>query len=276
MSHKNATDRDVCRQLHCRVPIYAELRPDELDALWTEGRFAVIPWGALEWHGSHLPLGLDGIVAEWFAARLAVSEGAVLLPGIWLPMTTLPHQHSLQIRTETFRMLLDDLFAGLYQSGARKVCLVTGHYAHGHLIEMTEAAIRAMEDHEGLLVFVGTPLELLDDEKLLDHAAHYETSQLLAIRPDLVRLAELPDDAKSTDTAVLGDSPALGSADEGIILLNRGLAAWRDWIQSGTFESVTQHYRLLFDRYEPYVDAYYKGSWEDAIKEWWKDQDNTP
>ena len=47
------------------------------------------------------PLGLDGIVAEAFAARLAELIDGILLPGCWLPITTLPHPLSLQISTET-------------------------------------------------------------------------------------------------------------------------------------------------------------------------------
>ena len=43
---------------------YAELTPEQLEKRWSEKPLAIIAWGALEWHGSHLPLGLDGIVAE--------------------------------------------------------------------------------------------------------------------------------------------------------------------------------------------------------------------
>jgi creatinine amidohydrolase len=69
---------------------YAELRPEELAAALAANPTFICPWGALEWHGAHLPLGLDGIVAEAFSERLATATGAILLPGTWLPMTAHP------------------------------------------------------------------------------------------------------------------------------------------------------------------------------------------
>jgi creatinine amidohydrolase len=254
------------------VPYFSELLPDQLDALWSEDAPAVVAWGALEWHGAHLPLGLDGIVASWFAQRLVDRTNGVLLPGIWLPMTTLPHRHSLQIRTETFRMVLDELISGLYQSGARRVCLITGHYAQGHQVEMSEAALRAMDDHEGLQVFSGAPLELLADFDLLDHAAHFETSQLLAIRPDLVHLEHIEEGASSHESAVIGDRPSRGNALEGEALLEAGLNAWLAWIQDGSIERLEAHHKGVFDRYADYMDKYYQGSWEDAIQAWWAEK----
>jgi len=254
------------------VPHYAELRPEQLDELWAGGAAAIVPWGALEWHGPHLPLGLDGLIAEWFAQGLSTATNSVLLPAIWLPITTLPHIYSQQVRTETLRMILDDLFAGLFKAGARKVVVITGHYAQGHSIELSEAAMRAMDDHDGLLVFVGSPLELLAKPELLDHAAHNETSQLLAIRPDLVHLEDLPNEPTSQETAVLGENPRLGSVAEGEELLRLGLDSWIRWIDTAGFDELTTYYRQVFDRYESYVSTYYKGSWEDAIQDWWKDQ----
>jgi creatinine amidohydrolase len=248
------------------------LRPEQLDGLWSTEASAIVAWGALEWHGSHLPLGLDGIVAEWFARRLSDLTQSVLLPTMWLPITTLPHRYSQQVRTETLRMILDDLFAGLHKSGARKIAVVTGHYAQGHAIELSEAALRAMDDHDGLLVFVGSPLELLAEPELMDHAAHNETSQLLAIRPDLVHLEELPSEPTSQSSAILGESPQLGSADEGRQLLQRGLDAWIGWMSTASRLTLDEHYRSVFDRYQEYVDKYYEGSWEDAIQKWWRDQ----
>src|SRR5438105_12929585 len=153
---------------------YAELRPDQLDQAWAEKPLAIIAWGAREWHGPHLPLGLDGIVAESCAERLAEKAGGVLLPACWMPITTLPHPASLQIRTEAMRMILDDLLEGLYGAGARMVCIVSGHYAQGHEIELYEAALRSMESHSGYRVLSATPLEVLGADRRLDHAARWE------------------------------------------------------------------------------------------------------
>jgi len=158
---------------------------------------------------------------------------------------------------------------GLHGAGARTICVVTGHYAQGHEIEMYEAALRAMEDMPGLRVFAATPLEVLDQEAFLDHAGRYETSQILAIRPDLVRLGSLPVDLSPKNDAVLGEDPRQGTAEEGERLFNQALAKWQSWIAGADEEDLARHYKAAFDRYQPYVEQYLDSSWEAAILAWW-------
>lgn len=252
---------------------YSELSLSALSAAWEAGAPAIVPWGALEWHGAHLPLGLDGLVVEAFCDRLAERTQGVLLPAIWLPITTLPHPASLQVRTEAFRMIVDDTIAGLVASGARTILLVSGHYAQGHLIELFEAAMRGMDDHEGVRILAGTPLQPLESPSLLDHAGRYETSQLLALRPDLVWTSELPRQIVPRSDAVLGEDPRLGTAEEGTLLFERGLDAWSAWWRDATPAALEETYKRRFDELQPYVDAYYEGSWEEAIQKWWAEMD---
>lgn len=256
---------------------YAELRPDELDQAWSERPLAIIAWGALEWHGPHLPLGLDGIIAEHFAEQLAEKTHGVLLPPCWMPITTLPHPASLQIRTEAFRMLVDDLLEGLYVAGARVVCIVTGHYAQGHEIEMYEAAIRAMDGHAGYRVLAATPLEVLGDESLLDHAARWETAQLQTLRPDLIHLEALPAEIKARRHAVLGEDPRAANPEEGKQVLDKALATWCDWTNELLASPDTTFLKDFYNRrrkdYGPYVRTYFTDSWERALHDWWMTMD---
>lgn len=244
---------------------YAELTPDQLEQLILEGAPAVIPWGALEWHGAHLPLGLDGIVSEWFAAQLAEKTGGVLLPGIWLPITTLPHKLSQQVSTETLRMIVRELITGLADSGFETTIIITGHYAQGHMVELYRAAFEMLPK---LRVFVATPLEPLAEEGTLDHAARYETSQLLAIRPDLVQMNRVPMVPQPRRDAILGQSPRHASAAEGEELFQRALAAWQVWLKDD-IDALAEHYKKAEAGYQDYIDRYYKTSWEQAIQDWW-------
>ncbi|HBY96748.1 MAG TPA: hypothetical protein DEP84_22845, partial [Chloroflexi bacterium] len=172
-----------------RAGRYTELLPAELEAILAETLLAVIPWGALEFHGPHLPLGLDGLVAEAFAARLVERTGGILFPATWWAVTTLPHQFSVQLPSEVIRTLFDALLTQLAEIGFQRIALISGHYAHPHELLLIEAAEGALT--RGLLVLAAPPLALLGDPALLDHAARWETSQLLALRPDLVRLERL-------------------------------------------------------------------------------------
>lgn len=252
---------------------YAELTPDELDATWAKKPLAIIPWGALEWHGPHLPLGLDGIVAEEFAARLAEKTGGVLLPGCWMPITTLPHPASLQLRTEAFRIVLDDLLEGLYSAGARLICIVSGHYAQGHEVELYRAALRAMEGHSNLSVLAATPLEVLGRDDLLDHAARWEAAQLLALRPELVHLDRLPEEIVARRHAVLGEDPRKATAAEGQDVLDQALQTWSEWIEEIVGSKDTSFVRAFYAKrmedYARYIRTYFMESWEQALHDWW-------
>ena len=252
---------------------YAELRPDQLADRLEAYPVAIAPWGALEWHGPHLPFGLDGLVADAFCEQLAGRIGAVLLPATYLPITALPHQHSISIRAEFVRGAWEDLLAGLGRAGFRLVCLVSGHYAQGHEIVLAEVADQVSSG--GPLVLAGTPLALLGDPGLLDHAGRWETSQLLHFRPDLVDLAALPagSPAPLNRSAVLGDDPRQGSAELGQQVVERAITAWERWIErllvSNDLTALHQLYSSRKAAYQPFVDRYFKGSWEAAIEAWW-------
>lgn len=245
---------------------YAEAFPAELDAAWGRDAAAILPIGALEWHGDHLPLGTDGILADRFAERLAERTGGVLMPMLWTPMTTLPHRHSLQVRPSGFRAIVDDTLAGLWMSGARRIAVVTGHYAQGHLIELAESSLGAMERYRDLRVFAGAPLEPLGRPELLDHAGRWETAQMLGVREDLVRSGEASE-GSPRQTGTLGESPLLAARSEGDVVTEAALVAWTDWMDRAKSD-VARGYARTFETYASYVERY-GDDWDAAIMKWW-------
>ena len=90
---------------------YYELRPAELEAIRAKAPAIYLPWGALEWHGPHLPLGLDGVAAEAVASGAIRRTGGVLMPTTWWPAGAVPHRDSLSAPAESLSALLDSLFA---------------------------------------------------------------------------------------------------------------------------------------------------------------------
>lgn len=254
---------------------YAEAFPDTLAAELARCPVVYVALGALEWHGDHLPLGLDGIVAEVFVERLAERVGGVVMPSVWLPMTTLPHPMSLQVRTETAIAVWTDVVAMGRKLGARVLCLVTGHYAQGHMVELQSLALAAMAEDPETLVLAATPLELMERNELLDHAARVETSQLMALRPDLVRLDRLAE-GDTTETAVLGESPRLASAEEGKALVEEALNRWESMILGvlsiGGAQTLLDFTERRISANDAYVREFYKGSWENAIEDWWRNR----
>jgi len=258
---------------------YAELRPGQLAALVEAAPIAYVPWGALEWHGPHLPFGLDGITAEGVAERVVRRTGGVLLPTTWWPITALPHRFSLSIRSDVIQSLWDGIFAELARAGFRVAVLLSGHYAQGHELVLMDAAEHAMAEH-GLLVLAVPPLALVDEE-MLDHAAHWETAQLLALRPRLVDLDALSAVAPGGAllpalTAVLGDDPRRATAGQGESALKLATERIAVGVEALLSHGSPAILRELYNRrraaYQQYVERYFRGSWEQAILEWWADR----
>jgi creatinine amidohydrolase len=150
-----------------------------------------MPWGALDRHGPHLPLGSDGFVAEAMAEQVARRVGGVLLPTTWWPGAALPRQRTISVRIDVLRELWSDLFDGLAEAGWQVVLLVNGYYTEEHELALMDMAEEAIRQH-GLLVLALPPLALIDDS-LIDHGALWETSLLLSLCPGLVDLYALGD-----------------------------------------------------------------------------------
>jgi len=252
--------------------LWAELRPDALTALIRERPLAIWPIGALEWHGPHLPLGLDGMTAESFAACLQERVGGVRLPVLWHPITTLPHPFSLDIPAGTFSDLFCATARGLARAGICTVAVVTGHYAQGHSLELFRLA---QELRGEIAVVAAAPLEPLEDDSLLDHAGRWETGQLASLRPDLINCEGLPSELRSKEHAVLGEDPRLGNPKEAKTSKEQALQVWQRWIDEslqGDMAEVEAFYARRRERYRPYVEAYFRESWEQALRDWWAEQ----
>lgn len=201
---------------------YAELRPEELAAALEDNPLAICPWGALEWHGPHLPLGTDGLIAEPFCERLAEATGGILLPCMWLTQTG-----SIAFPPETVCAAMRTLLDGLAVAGAKTVCLVTGHYSPEHELAMYRECREAMLRNEGFRVIAASPLELMLAEEFLDHGGLRETSQMLALRPDLVGAEGQAGEA---------------TAEYGEKLLSDGVESWRSALALWSLEVVFYFY----------------------------------
>jgi creatinine amidohydrolase len=254
---------------------YAELHPAQLEAIVAAAPVAYVPWGALEWHGPHLPFGLDGFTAEAVAERAVRRSGGVLLPTTWWPITALPHRFSLSIHSQVIQALWDGIFAELARVGFRVVVLLSGHYAHGHELVLMDAAEHAINTH-GLLVLAVPPMALVDEE-MLDHAAHWETALLMAIRPRLVDLEALGSaPLHPATTAVLGDDPRRATPTQGeaaiTLATDRIAGSVAALLTHGGPDVLRELYARRRAAYQRYVERYFRGSWEEAILAWWHER----
>ncbi|MEO0618158.1 MAG: creatininase family protein [Pseudomonadota bacterium] len=169
---------------------------------------ALLPLGAMEAHGPHLPIGTDTILAEAVvdaaaAAFRQMSGGlsVLRLPALWLGAS---QEHGARVGTLSASDTqvvesINAIVAGLARSGVRRILLVNAH--GGNISPSRQAALEARVRHGALCAAVhwqefGLPDEdaRMPDELRLRpaqrrdvHGGWIETSMMLAYRPDLVR-----------------------------------------------------------------------------------------
>jgi creatinine amidohydrolase len=209
-------------------------------ATWPEvdGRIVIVPVGSCEQHGPHLPLHTDTVIATALARRLAaVRADCIVTPPLAITASG-EHQGfpgTLSIGTEAMVDVLVEIVRSAGWSPG--VVFVNGH--GGNAEAMRRAADIA--DHEGRSMLVWWPRPAAGDP----HAGHLETSLMLALAPDDVRLDRAvagpvpPLDElvrhgvlACSPSGVLGD-PTSASADEGRRILEelvaQLVAAVADW-----------------------------------------------
>jgi creatinine amidohydrolase len=180
---------------------------DLADMTWEEVRgldrartVAVLPCGAIEAHGPHLPLGTDVVIAEAMAragaARLEERGlGAVLLPPLAFAAAPFAAAFAgtLSVAPATTAALVADLARELTRHGFAALAVANAHLDPAHRRALDDAAARARA--ERLLPVVAPDVSRkpwalrLGDEFRSGacHAGRYEGSIVLAARPDLVR-----------------------------------------------------------------------------------------
>lgn len=196
-----------------------------VDATWTElaeselGRaVAILPVGAVEAHGPHLPLSTDRIIAEAMAEEAAVrltAEGleAIILPA--LDFTAAPFAAefpgTVSLRPETVVAVLVDVAASVADWGVGLLALANAHLDPAHLGSLRRAAEEIAARGRCRVAFPDVTRRpwggRLTEEFRSGacHAGRYEGSVVLARRPDLVReeaMSRLPANPRSLATAI--------------------------------------------------------------------------
>ena len=187
------------------TPTTAHPRTHRLGELsWTEVRdvaatdpVVLLPIGAVEQHGPHLPVHEDSIVADWVADQLARRTGCLLAPALnygHSPMFR-GYPGNLSLSAQTLRTVTYELLEALVHSGFRRIVLINNN--GGNVPPVTGAAMDARRDL-GILVGHLYPWSLgyalmrdvyADPGTAYGHGAEPEHSAMLAMFPDQVQPA---------------------------------------------------------------------------------------
>ena len=171
---------------------YEEMLPHELDERVARFPVAYCPFGSLEWHGRHLPLGNDTLKAYHLLLLTAEKYGGVVVPATYWGILGKWHDWTmLDFGQELVDQLYTKVFQGLVDVGFKVVIGVTGHdvQPQKQAIEKAVAAIQESGKATGFAMMEGDLYDLTDDE--MDHAAHWETSLLMYLRPELVDMSRI-------------------------------------------------------------------------------------
>ena len=179
----------------------ANLTKDEFAAAMREGRWILLPLGAVEQHGPHLPLGTDLFYAEHLCAAVAEQVHGLAAPalpyGVCRTMRNFPGTVSLT--PAALAAVLREILAEYVRHGAHKLALISGHAEGGQLEAMREAALPLVNADPGLVILTIGPYDFLDPirseaglEGTDGHAGSIETSQMLAVGEETVRTDRIP------------------------------------------------------------------------------------
>jgi creatinine amidohydrolase len=219
----------VSCQTHEKV-LYEELTPSEFSTRLADCPVAYLPLGTLEWHSYHLPLGSDGIQSQEFFKRLATEAGGIVLPMLFLgpDLDTVINNHEFygmdQAKTfsdqckyeiqqlpgsaywlsdSTFNIMMDGIMKQLSRAGF-KVVIAHGHGPSNNYIESHS---RVFKDKYNLTVMNCFGNDSSNLCLQCDHAGANETSIMMAVRPDLVKMHNLPKDPATWPMGMLGNDP---------------------------------------------------------------------
>ena len=168
------------------------LRPGQLEAAARAFPVVYVPFGLIEWHGRHLPLGNDALKAHGILVKTAEQVGGVVYPPVFF------HEGFDQA---ILVPVLTVLFEKLKATGFRVIIGVSGHNVAAQ-IDMVNSALAPVAA-DGTVAGIGLwEVSLsMSEESATDHAAKWETSNMIYFYPHLVDLAELGDGPLAPDMA---------------------------------------------------------------------------
>ena len=184
--------------------LFREMTWPEVNECVRQRRVALVPVGAIEQHGPHLPIDVDNTFVEHIC-----NQAALRAPGL---LVSLPPVHygynahnmdfpgTIDIKMQHFVDYLCDIGESLAHQGFRRLIYVNGHGSNAPLCELvarkltvTTEALVANCNHWQLAWDMITGL-LEGGPYAADHACEWETSEYLALRPELVQRDKIADE----------------------------------------------------------------------------------
>jgi len=172
--------------------------PEFVKAIDVTKGVCIIPLGSLEKHGDHLPIGTDNFLIHQKVLLASKIEPVVVFPTVMFTENCEAKNNpgAIAVETSLYFQLLENLCDEVARNGFKKIILVSGHGGNRFFLRFFVQTILG----KGKDYAVYFPETLLDpdvERKTLEtafdyHAGESETSQLLYLRSELVKMKEVP------------------------------------------------------------------------------------
>ena len=181
-----------------RTYLLAEMSWPQAKERFAETDTALLPVGAIEQHGPHLPLDVDAWDADYLAR--CVAERCTEPKPLVLPLipygVSYHHQEfpgTLSVSPETLSRMVRDVGMSAARHGITKLVIVNGHGGNAPTLQLA-AQMLNRDAHIFACVDTGETSDH-DIDKLVEtpgdvHAGEIETSTCLATRPELVDMTK--------------------------------------------------------------------------------------
>jgi creatinine amidohydrolase len=227
--------------------------PWQLRAELARRPVAYIPLGTYEWHGEHLPIGLDSLTSHGLCLRAAANDGGIVFPPLFYGTGGGHGDYPWSImmpNPEEIERQLNFTLEKLKGFGIKLAVLFSGHFPPEQLAMIDRLAHDMSDASMKVVAYAVNRIEGLKFAP--DHAAIFETTLLAALHPNLVQIENLPplrDDPKLTDEdpfgvqrhnfdhplyGVFGPDPRLFKQSDATLLLQNA----SDWLVSRVRENI--------------------------------------
>lgn len=225
----------------------------EFDKIRKETSTVILPSGACEVYGPHLPLGSDILVSEALSKLVAEKANAVVGPCLEVGQSQNLYDFpgTIYIRPENLKAVYRDIIEGFIKWGFKEIFILNLHL--GNTFPLNELLSDIEDENPGVkcgLVgfwqFIWKYTDVWETEKPHGHASEAGTSVLLYLYPELVDMEKAPNSpalwenrwpnfnlyqhyAKYSETGTMGDATK-GTKEKGEIIVNRAIDEMVDFI----------------------------------------------
>lgn len=214
-----------------------------------EGSTVIIPTGATEQHGPHMPLGVDAMLSKAIAGVVAEKTGAVVAPVFAYGYKSQPRSGGGNHRVGTTSLgaaaltgMVDDVVSSFLAQGFNHVVVLNGHFENYQFIYegLDNAVARARNNGTGSRALLLSYWDFVDETTLekvfpdgflgwdIEHGGVLETSLMLLLHPEKVDMSRVVDHppAKLTPYDIFPEDPAR-TPDSGCLSSAKGASAER-------------------------------------------------